>query len=298
MLKSISFLFALSLISFSGVFGQTKTSTSTKEKNAEVGFYGKRFVMQLGAGIHHNSLLKLASYPERQLRTDYYYTGYKSQVKSDQFNYSVYGNLGVVLKERTTFSVDFNYYFGDIFLKNIGSKSIYDQYGNLTSTPGYDARVKYTTLRIMPRIELSSRGSNAPVGLVHVLGMGVELSKLKSGNYMSITAKDNNYGMSDSVTMSTRSLTMTDETTFNLTVMYGLEYRLPISKNFAWNFGGYVHINFPIQAVINEDPLDLIDSYNGTYYGYKDYEADQKLQLSKYRFQNLFSVRTGLVIML
>ncbi len=298
MLKSISFLFALSLISFSGVFGQTKTSTPAKKKNAEIGFYGKRFVMQLGAGVHHNSLLKLTSYPERQLRTDYYYAGYKSQVKSDQFNYSFYGNLGVVLKERTTFSVDFNYYFGNIFLKNIGAKNTHDDYWNPIVTPGYDARVKYTTFRIMPRIELSSRGSNAPVGLVHVLGMGVELSKLKSGNYMSISSKDSNYGIYDSIPMSTRNLTMTDETTFNLTVMYGLEYRLPISKNFAWNFGGYVHINFPIQLVIDEDPLGLVDSYNGTSYWGTDYEAEQKNQLSKYRFQNLFSLRTGLVIML
>lgn len=298
MLKSISFLFALSLISSSAVFGQTKTSTSAKKKNSEIGFYGKRFVMQLGAGIHHNSLLKLVSYPERQLRTNSYYASYKSQIGSDQFNYSVYGNLGIVLKERTTFSVDFNYYFGNIFMKNIGGKNGYDQFGNYFYTPGYDARVKYTTFRIMPRIEIASKGSNAPVGLVHVLGMGIELSKLKSGNYKSISGMENNFGIYDSLLISDRNLKMTDETTFNLTVMYGLEYRLPISKNLAWNFGGYVHINFPIQLLINEDPFDLGNSYNGSYYGNKDYEAEQKLQLSKYRFQNLFSLRTGLVIML
>ncbi|MNU71101.1 hypothetical protein D3C71_605250 [compost metagenome] len=297
MLKSISFLFILSLISTSAVLGQTK-STAKKKNNAEIGFYGKRFVMQLGAGIHHNSLLKLTSYPERQLRTSAYYNSYKSQIGSDQFNYSVYGNLGVVLKERLTLSVDLNYYFGNIFLKNIGAKNGTDQFGNFIYAPGYDARVKYNTFRIMPRIEIASRGSNAPVGLVHVLGMGVELSKLKSGNYKSISGMENNSGVYDSLLISDRNLRMTDETTFNLTVMYGLEYRLPISKNFAWNFGGYVHINFPIQLIINEDPLGLGDSYNGIYYGYNDYEADQKLQLSKYRFQNLFSLRTGLVIML
>ncbi|MNJ85476.1 hypothetical protein D3C87_29510 [compost metagenome] len=298
MLKSISFLFALSLISSSVAFGQTKTSASTKKKNTEVGFYGKRFVMQFGAGIHHNSLLKLVSYPERQLRTDNYYRNYKSEIGSDQFNYSVYGNLGIVLKDRATLSLDFNYYFGDIFLKNIGAKSFYDEFGNFTSTPGYDARVKYNTLRIMPRIEIASRGSNAPVGLMHVLGIGVELSTLKSGNYKSIPAMENNYGLYDSLGVSSRNLRMTDETTFNLTLMYGLEYRLAISKNLAWNFGGYLHINFPIQLIIDEDPFGINDSYNGFYYGYTDYEAEQKLQLSKYRFQNLFSLRTGLVLML
>lgn len=295
MLKSISFLFILSLTGASVAFGQT-SSTGTKKKNPEVGFYGKRFFMQLGTGFHHNSLLKLASSKERDLRTDPYYSNYKSQIKSDQFNYGFYGSLGVVLKDRVSFALDFNYYFGNIFLKNIGSQNYYDQNGNYYFAIGYDARVKYTTFRIMPRIEIAAHGSNAPVGLVHVLGIGLELSKLKSGDYNSITAYSDQSYVPGGPVIKERNLQLPEEKVFNLTFMYGMEYRLPISKNFAWNFGGYVHLNLPVQILIDESPLGG-SSYNGSYYG-NDYEREYKLQLSRYRLQNLFSVRTGLVIML
>jgi hypothetical protein len=181
---------------------------------------------------------------------------------------------------------------GNVFLRNVGKKAIYDEWGyTYYSTPGYDSRVKYTTLRIMPRIEIGSRGSNMPTGLVNVLGLGIELSKLKSGTYKSITGYDDFYS-NDSVTISDQNFQFDDEFSYNLTLLYGLEYRLPISKNIAWNFGGYVHLNLPIQEIISEGIFDM------SYMGMNDYEEEHKLQVSRYRLQNFFSLRTGLVIML
>ncbi len=296
-MSRIVFIFiAVSLISTVNSFAQTSKTTATKKENQTTGFYGKRFTLQLGASIHHNTILKLGSYQERKLRNTAYYRNYRDEIKGDQFNYSFYGSLGLVLKERTALSLDFTYYSGDIFIQNANPKAMYDEFGYYYGTiGGYDARVKYNTIRIMPRIEIGSRGSNMPTGLVNVLGLGVELSKLKSGNYKAITAYDAyssyyNYD-SDSVSISTQNLKLQDEFAINLTVMYGLEYRLPISKNIAWNFGGYVHINLPVQAALS-DFFGTID-FDGT-----SYDEDYRIQLSKYRFQNLFSLRTGLVIML
>lgn len=290
MLKSITCIFVLSLIGFSSAFGQTGSS-SVKKKNPDVGFYGKRFVMQFGAGLNHNTILKLASQQEHQLRDNPTYTNYKSQIPGDQFNYSIYGSLGVVLKARTSLSFDFQYYYGNIFLKNVGGLGTTDPYGNYYYTNGYDARVKYNTFRFMPRIELAANGANAPVGLVNILGIGVEMSKFKSGNYTAISSYNN--GNYPYPTVVERNITMIDETVFNLTLLYGLEYRLPISKNLAWNFGGYAHLNIPVQFLINEGPFGT-SSYS---YSQTD-NQENKYQLGKYRFQNLFSVRTGIVIML
>lgn len=296
MLRIIVLFIAVSFISTDSSFAQTgKATDASTKKNQTAGFYGKRFTLQLGAGINHNTILKLGSYQERKLRTNAYYSNYRNQIKGDQFNYNFYGSLGIVLKERTALSVDFNYYMGDIFLQNIGRKSLYDEFGYLYATVGgYDARVKYNTIRIMPRIELGSRGSNMPTGLVNILGLGVELSKLKSGNYKAITAYESlsyyNYE-SDSVSISNQNLKFADEFAINLTLMYGLEYRVAISKNIAWNFGGYAHINIPVQAAIS-DFFGTLD-FSGS-----NYDEEHKIQLSKYRFQNLFSLRTGLVIML
>ncbi|MGV3610629.1 MAG: hypothetical protein ACO1N0_06760 [Fluviicola sp.] len=290
MLRIIFIFLAASFVSSASSFGQT-TDVTPKKKNQTTGFYGKRFTLQLGVGGHHNSLLKLVSYQERKLRTNNYYNRYRDKINDDHFNYSFYGNLGLVLKERTALSLDFNYYSGNIFLENINQKQLYDDYGYYYGTSGgYDARVKYTTMRIMPRIEIGSRGSNMPTGLVNVLGIGVELSKLKSGNYQTITSSD----YSDSASIGTQRLKFEDEFSFNLTLLYGLEYRLPISKNIAWNFGGYFHVNFPVQLALDEFFGDIDFGYGNS----TDYQEEYRLQLAKYRFQNLFSLRTGVVIML
>lgn len=299
MLRIVSLILTVSLISAVS-FAQTTKSDAAKKKSQLTGFYGKRFTLQLGAGAHHNTLLKLISYNESKLRTYAYYSKYKDQIKSDQFNYSLYANLGFTLKERVALSLDFNYYAGNIFLQNLETKAIYDEWGYyVTTIGGYDARVKYNTFRIMPRIEIGSKGSNMPTGLVHVLGLGVELSKLKSGNYKAITASEAvDYGFypTDSIAISNQDIRFADEMVINLTVMYGLEYRLPISKNIAWNFGGYVHLNLPIQSAL-DDFIGSVDYYYYPY-GVTNYSEEHKNQLSRYRFQNLFSLRTGLVIML
>ncbi len=296
MSRIVIIFIAVSFINTVNSFAQTSKASdaAAKKKNQTTGFYGKRFTLQLGASVNHNTILKLGSSKERELKNKGYYSNYRNQINKDQFNYSFYGSLGLVLKERTALSLDVNYYFGDIFIQGANPKGLYDEFGYYYGTVGgYDARVKYNTIRIMPRIEIGSRGSNMPTGLVNVLGLGVELSKLKSGNYKAITSYEtyNYYYSTDSVSISDQNLKFQDEFAINLTVMYGLEYRLPLSKNIAWNFGGYAHINLPVQVLLS----DFLGTVN---YDGSSYDEQHKLQLSRYRFQNLFSLRTGLVIML
>lgn len=289
MLRIIILFLTVSCISSAKLAAQT--SLETKKKSSSVGFYGNRFVLQLGAGLHHNSVLKIASSYERNFK-DQHPKLYKS-VGTDQFNYSFYGNAGIVLKEHLTLSLDVKYYFGNIVLDNYGYNTYYDQFsGNSNTVLGKTARVKYNTIGIMPRIEIGSRGSNSPVGLNHILGFGVELSKAKSGNYDAVV-NDPYSSYSDSIAKNSR-IDFTTESAVSLTILYGVEYRLPISKNIAWNFGGYVHLNLPVQIVIESE----LNGYYGSSYYETNWDAEMKLRLSKNRFQNLFSLRTGLVIML
>lgn len=269
--------------------GQTLPESHSK-KNKEIGFYGKRFSLQLGAGTHHNTLLKLAGKPERSIRERSYYDKYRSQTTNDLFNYSVYANIGATLRERIALSLDFHYYFGDIFFRNLGTLMHYNQppYTGYYFTSKYDCRVKYNTMRFMPRVELFTKHSNAPSGLAHILGFGIELSQLKSGNYRAITAYSIGHSMDpDSIRISKDQITLSSKIMFNVSVLYGLEYRLPISKSLAWNFGAYAHINFPVIGIT------FIDQSQ-----YHTEAIEQERQLARYRFQNLFSVRTGLVVML
>lgn len=292
MLRISFILIAVFLLNAANSLAQTKnTSDPAKKKNQTTGFYGKRFVLQLGAGFHHNSVLKLASSYERGFREKH--PELNKSIGTDQFNYSFYANAGVVLKEHLILSVDVKYYSGNIVLDDYGYSEFYDNNtGNYTLTLGRTTRVKYNTIGIMPRIEFGSGGSNSPVGLHNVLGLGIELSKAKSGNYDAIVS--NPYDNYPDYTIKNSKFDFTTESAISLTVLYGLEYRLPISKNIAWNFGGYVHLNLPVQIAIESE---FNGYYGSSYYG-TDWDAEMKLRLAKNRFQNIFSLRTGLVIML
>lgn len=277
MLKSLCMLIGLCLaLSASG--------------QSETGFYGKRFTLQLGAGAHHNTLLKLASRSERTFLKNDYYRNYRKQTGTNPFNYSFYASMGAVLKEGTTFSIDFQYYYGKIFFSDLGIEYHESSYpgGGYYYTSKYDCLVNYNTIRLMPRIEISSENSNAPTGLTHILGIGVEISQLKSGNYRCI---DSNYSGTtfspDSILITTDYISLGQENAINITLMYGMEYRIPLSRSFAWNFGGYLHANLPalFPSYIDDSP-------------YFTSERDQHRKLALHRFQNLFSLRTGLVIML
>lgn len=291
MSKNCIIIFLVSLFSVIHAHAQSESGKPTQKKKEELGFYGKRFVLQLGAGFHHNSILKLASSYERNFRDQY--PELNKSAGTDQFNYSFYANAGVVLKKRLVLSVDVKYYYGNIVLDDYGYNTFYDEFsGGSNIVLGRTARVNYNTIGIMPRIEFGSKGSNSPIGLNNILGIGIELSKAKSGSYDAII--NNPYdGYPDIITNNSK-FDFTTESAISLTLLYGLEYRLPISKNFAWNFGGYVHLNLPVQIAIESE----LNGYYGSSYYQTDWDAEMKLRLSKNRLQNIFSLRTGLVIML
>lgn len=148
-------------------------------------------------------------------------------------------------------------------------------------------------MRIMPRIEINANRSGSQIGLVNVLGVGVELSKAKSGIYDVMNHNEYDYttGMINKQIMR-ENLTFSDDFAINITFMYGLEYRLPITKNIAWNFGGYAHINSPLTGIFKD-----FSTYSYLY-GSNNWEEEIRYRLVKNRLQNLFSIRTGLVIML
>ncbi|MDR0803164.1 hypothetical protein [Fluviicola sp.] len=290
MIKKInSIIVLISLLISTYSLSQTGSSNPREKKNSVAGFYGKRFTLQLGGGLHHNSLLKLFSSYERDYRKRDYYDTYRKQVSTDQFNYSLYGTIGYVVGKRTTLSVDFNYYFGNLILSNYGSAGYYDNSGNYISISGVDGRVKYNTFRIMPRIEINSNSNSAQMGLVNILGIGVEMSKAKSGSYKVIEPYANYNGG-----IYTTDLKFPDKNAFSFTALYGLEYRIPISRNIGWNIGGYAHLNLPLTGIMKE--LNA-DSYVGLGYS-TNWDNEIRYHLVKNRLQNVFSVRTGIVIML
>ena len=278
-------IFLISVFSFLHIQAQSESGKLHKKKNALVGFYGNRFMFQFGASIHHNSFLKLLMQEEKNYRN--WYTDLHQSGGSDQINYSLYGNLGIQLKEQFAFSIDFNYYFGNMVIEDYGYRPSYS--GN--PSQGKTAIIDYTTIRVMPRFEFGSRGSNSPIGLSHIIGVGIELSKAKSKKYDAIvsdTTDDYIHYTYGSFQKNTH-ISFPDEPAFNLTLLYGMEYRFPLSRNLALNIGGYFHLNVPIS---------LLKEIDYSYDSYNSIDQQFKNNLSVNRTLNLFSIRTGLVIML
>lgn len=298
MFKLRQLLVVLALCISGITIGQTKSKTTVRKKDQSAGFYGKRFTLQFGGGIHHNSFLKIASRHEKNYR-NYYHNELKDPKGADQFNYSLYANAGYVLRDRIALSVDFNYYFGNMFIENYEQVEPYDDNSGTAIYPfGKTARINYHTIRIMPRIEIGSPGSNSPTGLTNIIGLGLEMSKGKSGKYN--TFLNNEYypyyyysdlGEITGTHAPNTQITLPEKAAFNVVLMYGLEYRWSLSKNIAINLGGYVHVNLPVEAWAED--ADIFGSINVNTEGW-----EFRRQLSLYRAQNFFSVRTGIMFML
>lgn len=292
-------LFVLALCISAITIGQTKSKPIAKKKDKAAGFYGKRFTLQFGGGFNHNSFLKIASKHEKNYR-NYYYNRLRSPKGADQFNYSLYANAGYVLKDRIALSVDFNYYFGNMFIENYQQQEPYDNNSGTAIYPyGKTARINYHTIRIMPRIEIGSRKANSPAGFTNIIGLGLEMSKGKSKKYDTFL-NDEYYpyyyddGLFGSITGTyapKTEISLPTKAAFNVVLMYGLEYRWPLSKNIAINLGGYAHINLPVEAWAED--ADIFGSIN---VNTEDWQF--RRQLSLYRAQNFFSVRAGIMFML
>lgn len=235
------------------------------------GFYGNRFTFQLGFGGNHNSLRYLIDRDERSLRqSDYEYIK-KPYVHSSQFNYLFYGNIGYTIWNRAALSLDFQYYFGKIFMRNLDLG-----YNNSPYVNQVDTQLAYRSFRIMPRLEIAAGGANAPIGLFHILGLGIEITQMADKDYWV-------YNINDNGTAPFQTHINKPSNNITLTLMYGLEYRYPLTKNIGLSVGSYIHTNNTFGI--------FFDDVSGNYNYYND--GDIKEKLKNARMYNLFSVRAG-----
>lgn len=247
------------------------------------GFYGKKITFQLGIGGHHNTILKLAGIDERNFKNINSPFNKSPYIKSNQFNYSFYGNIGITAWKRAALSLDAQLYFG----KKIANIAYYaeDQFGNQYSFNGY-GQFSYRSLQITPRLEIFTAGANGPVGLTHILAIGVEIITMKENDFYLIP--DNNGGISSPQQLAYPNINKVKPVLIVPT--YGLEYRHPLTKSLYLNFGAYAHIHIPI---ISENS-SLLDS--GPFFS--TYNGSPSTKAAGSRITNLFSARFGLIFAL
>lgn len=232
------------------------------------GFYGKRFFLQLGGTGHHNTIRNLAFYEERQLKDATYQYMSKENVKQYQVSGGVYGLVGYQLKKRFAISLDFQYYFSNKLIRDIDTTQN-SNYGN------FEGQFKYTALRIMPRIEIASSGALAPIGLVHVFGIGAEI--LNTNGKEVYLFNNNDYTKAPIKT----NFNHIDKH-ISLVLLYGLEYRHPFTKNMGISLGGYAHLNASISHV------------GEFFFGTSSSNDFISGRIQESRIANVFSMRIGM----
>lgn len=237
------------------------------------GFYGKRFQITIGTGGNVNVFKRLVNKSERTFRESEKYAPLREKSSGGIFNYSFHAAIGYAVGKRVTLSLDLNYMNSNAL--SLYSYSKYAYYA-------YAMRFKFQSYRLMPRIEISSKNSNSPIGFTHILGLGFEINLATSGNYPAYYYPINN---NTSYIFTDKKIEFSNKPQSTVTMLYGIEYRIPIAKWVAINLGGYFHLNL--------DPN--IFSRNKEYENF--YEKTDRL-MSKSRFQNLFSCRAGLMFMI
>lgn len=249
-------------------------SLATHSMAQKPGFYGNRLTFQLGFGGNHNSIRYLFDSDERTLRQANYSYDEKPYVRSNQFNYLFYGNIGYTIWNRAALSLDFQYYFGKIFIRNLDLGYNNSPYVNLV-----DTQLSYRSFRVMPRLEIAAAGANAPIGLFHIFGLGIEVTQMADKDYWVFNVNDNGTApFQATISKPTNNIT--------LTLMYGLEYRYPLTKNIGLSVGSYVHTNNTFGI--------LFEDISGNYGYYNSNSGNIKDKLRNARMYNLFSARAGI----
>lgn len=273
MLKSICFFLSFWMIPT--VFGQTDS-----KKKPEIGFYGKRFQVSLGAGGNVNLFSYLVNKDEQAFRKSDYFDELRKKSSKGLFNYSLHATVGYLLNERLTLSLDFNYLHGNAFSRRL----MY-----VKSPQNYDVRFEFESFRFMPRLEINSRNSNAPAGLTYILGLGVEFNRGISKTYPMYKYSwtlDPNLGY----TIYTHSLqdvhkSFSTNPQIGISALFGAEYRIPVAKWAAINLGAYTHLTL--------NRYILFKSIE-----YEDEGEKINRLMARSRIQNLFSARVGLMFLL
>lgn len=241
------------------------------------GFYGKRFILQVGLTGHHNTIRNLAFKEENDLKnsTDQYKT--KEYTLPYQFSGGFYGSFGYQIKKRFALGLDFQYYLSNKYISYI-SVPIDDW-----NSYNYEGQVKYSAIRIMPRIEVSSAGALAPIGLVHIFAIGAEITKANTRNLSLYEANTSN---NPPVRVELGDI----KSRVSLVLLYGLEYRHPFTKNISLNLGAYVHLNGALMGVG--------DVIGNNYYNYETYQYRIGSRIQESRLANVFSMRAGVLFSL
>ncbi len=247
---------------------------------AQSGFFGKKNIVEFST---QGSIPLIYNLRNKMTEVN---AGHKAKngTLNNQLNWFNYG-----------FNIQDFHYFKDRF--GIGIHIGYDfQKAYTNENMFYDAfynggvemeNLSMTTLTIMPKIEIGSLNGILPMGLSHQLGIGYTITKIKERNYLLNTGgsiisndelKDFGYTVLDF-----------DLKHKGLSLLYQMNYRLPLSKHLFLNYGFKYALN-------------LVNLGNYFNYNYVPFSVsnkfvndfDTKKMVQKARISNMVQFTIGL----
>ena len=205
------------------------------------GFYGRTFFLELHAASQYpliNNIINNGNYSGSSTITG---------GVSDNFNTSVNAVFGKAISSKVSLSAEVGLFFGSF----IPQGTFYYEFSELKHDYFTAHELfNFRTLTIMPKIEISGEGGNAPGGLSHQIGIGFTSS--------SVVEKDYAYTLGSTYTEDSldfsKDVVNYDYRHKGISLMYALVMRVPINRRLLFNYGFRYNMNFKLGGASGKNP--------------------------------------------
>lgn len=241
-------------------------STSVKAQD-NYGFYGKKSFIEVSSSTYFPFLYNVSRSTEGQKLSP---SGNSLLRTIDRLNFGGRVSIGYAMKSSLGIALEVGY-------------DRYTIYSNVFYTTPYmtSESVRMNSFVFMPRLEFSGANGLLPNGLVHQFGVGLNLNKAVTRNYLRVFS-DGIIAVGPNADPAEAEDLMTDfkldRSVKMIQLMYGLKMRTPIGKSMMLNYGFRYTIDFG--------------------YGNDKNTINERFirDVTRYQFRNLISLELGLTL--
>ena len=199
------------------------------------GFYGRKLFCEVNSSNHLNVFSSVFN----GNRIFYKRNGNLLTPGKDLFNTAVNVVFGGAVSSKTALSIEAGMFFGSFAAPGYLSKSDPDYYSNTIEMR--HEMIDFRSVMIMPKIEISEKGSNSPSGLTHQIGIGFVQTKVIKKDYLYRI----DYASLDTASADLSNTLLDYSNKYKgITLMYALNMRTPINKRMFFNYGIRYTANF------------------------------------------------------
>ena len=251
-------------------------STSSSIAQDNYGYYGKKTFVDISSSSYIPLIYNLTTYQKGQELAP---SG-NSLISSDTwFNIGLRTSIGRALSSKVGIAFEFGFDRYRIYENVFGDPNDYYSYY-------YDESesVKVNSFLFMPRLEFSGPNGLLPNGIVHQVGIGLNLNKAVTRNYLrdfgSFTLGGPNADPDDAEQLMIDN--KLDKSVKLMQIMYGLKMRTPVGKSMMFIYG----FRYTLDFGVNNSGFGTASTLNDRFFR----------SVRRYQFRNVIAFDLGLTL--